>query len=135
MRKMDNGGFALPAVIFMMVIVTLLIAYMVRIQVTQSATTNMRLLGTQAYWAAKSGAEWAAYQIHRSAPGAGCSNATGAMTIDGFQISVGCSSNSYLEGGKNVYLYQIVVLSTSGAAVGSPDYVSRKLTMVLNVES
>ena len=135
MNKHNSDGFALPAVIFMMVIVTLLIVAMVRIQVTQSATTDLRLLGTHAYWAAKSGAEWAAYQIHRSAPGAGCTNAIGTMTIDGFQVSVSCSSNSYLEGGNSVYLYQIIVLSTSGAAVGSPDYVSRKLTMVLNVES
>lgn len=135
-RTVKMRGFALPAVIFLMVIVTLLIAYMARIQVAQSADVDMRLLAVKAYWAAKAGGEMAAYRINSSAvPANGCTAAAGTQTIDGFQVSVGCQSNSYAEGSGTVTVYEVTVQATSGAAVTSQEYVSRQLTLVLNVES
>ena len=49
MNNLRRSGMALPAVIFLMVIVTLLIGYMSRIVSSQTAATNLELLGTQAY--------------------------------------------------------------------------------------
>ena len=125
-------GFALPAVIFMMVVVTLLITYMARIQNTQSATGDLRLQGTRAYWAAKAGVEWAAYQVNRNN---NCAAATGTLVLNGFQVAVACASRSYTEAGNTVSLYQVSVLAQSAGSVSDPDYVSRQITLVLNVES
>lgn len=123
-------GFALPAVIFMMVIVVLLISYMVRMLNTQSAINDMQLLGTRAFWAAKAGAEWAAFRINRSG-----SCAADTLSIDGFTVVVSCVSNSYAEGSGTVTVFEVNVNAQHPAGPGSADYVSRQLNLVLNAET
>ena len=131
-KSLGVRGFALPAVIFLMVIVTLLITYLARIQNTQSAVGDLRLQGSRAYWAAKAGAEWAAYQININNS---CAAATGNLTINGFQVAIGCNASSYIEAGNTVTLYDVSVLAQSGGMVSGPDFVSRQITLVLNVEN
>jgi len=127
-----NKGFALPAVIFMMVVVTLLIAYMVRIQATQTATSDLRLLGVKAYMAAQAGAQLAAYKV---STGNSCATISGSLSIDGFQVTIGCNSNIYTEGGATLTVFEIAILAASPGAVSDTDYVSRNVTLVLNVET
>jgi len=122
-------GFALPAIIFMMVIVVLLITAMTRLISTQSTINDLQLLGTRAYWAAKAGGEWAAYRINLNKA---C--ASGNLNIDGFQVAVACSSNSYTEAGANVSVYEVNVTAQYGNDPGGINYVSRKWNLVLNVE-
>ena len=129
LRARDKG-FALPAVIFMMVIVVLLITAMTRLISTQSAISDLQLLGVRAFWAAKAGAEWAAHRINVTHA---C--ATGNLTINGFQVTVGCASNSYIEAGNTVSVYEVNVVAQYGSDPGGVDYVSRQLNLVLNVEN
>lgn len=128
--RAPDKGFALPAVIFMMVIVVLLITAMTRLLSTQSAISDMQLLGVRAFWAAKAGADWAAYRINATHA---C--ATGNLTINGFQVTVGCVSNSYVEAGNTVSVYEVNVSAQYGSDPGGVDYVSRQLNLVLNVEN
>lgn len=125
-----SSGFALPAVIFMMVIVVLLIGYMVRMLNTQSAINDMQLLGTRAFWAAKAGAEWAAYRINQSGA---CASDT--LTVDSFTVTVSCASSSYVEAGNTVTVFEVNVDAQHPAGPGSADYVSRQLNLVLNAET
>ena len=125
-----KSGFALPAVIFMMVIVVLLIGYMVRMLNTQSAINDMQLLGTRAFWAAKAGAEWAAYRINQSGA---CASDT--LTVDSFTVTVSCASSSYVEAGNTETVFGVNVDAQHPAGPGSADYVSRQLNLVLNAET
>jgi MSHA biogenesis protein MshP len=134
-RRLDSG-FALPAVIFLMVIVTLLITYMSRIVSSESAVNNLNVLGMRAYWAAQSANEWAAYKIYSNAlaaTGSACPSTPANFTINGFSISVTCSSTAYTEGGSSGALYQISSRAFQGGSPINADYVSRTLDMVLDV--
>ncbi|RLT97933.1 MAG: pilus assembly protein MshP [Ketobacter sp.] len=127
-----NQGIALPAVIFMIVIVALLVGAMARILNVSSAITDIRLQSSRAFWAAKAGSEWAAYQIHANG---NCAAATGTLSINGFSVQVGCASADYDEAGNTVRVYEVNVQAQSAGSPTDLDYVSRQLTVVLNVES
>lgn len=131
MKKLfAHNGMALPAVIFMMVIVALLVAGMARLLGAQSGINNLQLLGARAFWAAKAGGEWAAYRINATG-----SCASGNLVIDSFQVSVSCTSRNYLEAGNTVSIFDVNVIAQNGTDIGSVDYVSRQLDLVLNVEN
>lgn len=131
MHYNNKKGFALPAMIFLMVVVTLLIGYMARIQSSQAAVSGLRIQSTRVFWAAKAGTEWAAFQLINNPS---CAAATGSLTINGFQVSVSCNSNSYTEGGSTVFMFEITALAQNAVPVDSLDYVSRQVTTVLHVE-
>lgn len=125
-------GIALPAVIFMIVIVALLVGAMARMLNVSSAITDIRMQSSRAFWAAKAGAEWAAYQINANG---NCAAATGSLSINGFSVQVGCSSADYNEAGNTVRVYEVNVQAQSAGSPTDLDYVSRQLMVVLNVES
>ncbi|NIR92194.1 MAG: hypothetical protein GWO08_00525, partial [Gammaproteobacteria bacterium] len=84
-RRGAQSGIALPAIIFMIVIVALLVGSMAQILNLSSGMTDIRLQSARAYWAAKAGAEWAAYQVNVNND---CTAATGSQNINGFTVSV-----------------------------------------------
>lgn len=133
-RQVKQRGFALPAIIFLMVIVTLLIGYMARIQSSQAAANSLRIEGTRAYWAAKAGSQWAAYQINVSTSNT-CAPAVGTLSINGFQVAMSCTVSSYTEGSNTIYLYEVTALAQNAFTVDSLDYVSRQITTVINEEN
>lgn len=126
-RPTFQSGFALPAVIFLMVIVVLLITYMARMANTQASINDMQLLGVRAFWAAKAGGEWAANRIHTSGT---CASDT--LTIEGFSVAVTCVTASYSESGSAVQVYEVTVTAQHPAGADGADYVSRQLKLVLN---
>ncbi|MEZ5507511.1 MAG: hypothetical protein R3F38_16745 [Gammaproteobacteria bacterium] len=77
------------AVIFLMVVVALLVAYMSRLLTSETAAGNLALLGTRAYWAAQAANEWAAYEINRNSS---CPAAPANFTINGFRIAFSCAA-------------------------------------------
>lgn len=125
-------GIALPAIIFMIVIVALLVGSMAQILNVSSGITDIRMQSTRAFWAAKAGAEWAAYQINSANS---CAAATGNLSINGFQVAVSCSSVDYNEASNTVRIYEVNIQAQSSGSPADLDYVSRRLTVVLNVES
>jgi len=136
---LDQRGFALPAVAFLIVIVALIIAGLERINSNQTASSSMGLQSTRAYYAAYSGIEWAAYQVKNNQP---CSNILGdtGLDLNGFQVSVeNCDLVQYQEGvtANNVNIYEIRVLATYGGQAqygNSPDFSSRELTVSMVIE-
>ncbi|MGC1511226.1 hypothetical protein FT643_17155 [Ketobacter sp. MCCC 1A13808] len=118
-----HSGFALPAAIFIVVIIALMVAAMVRLGAGQTVGVNQGLLSTRAYWAAQSGLEWGLYQV--SANGS-CSGSS-TLDVGMFQVVVTCASQSYQEAGAtSVQSYQIsAAASTKGLGVDDPDYVFR----------
>lgn len=130
MNKRRVMGIALPAVIFLMVIVTLLVANMSRILSSETAATNLGLLSSRAYWSAQSAVEWAAYNIHQSNS---CPSVPSGFSINGFSISLTCTSVSYSEGGTAGVIYTVNGRAVYGANPGDLDYVSRSVEVVLDV--
>lgn len=127
----QHSGIALPAIIFMIVIVALLVGAMAQLLNVASGVTDIRLQSSRAFWAAKAGVERAAYHINATDT---CAPAAGTYTINGVQVVVNCNSLDYNEAGNTTRVFQVDVRAQSGGAPSDLDFVSRQLTVVLNVE-
>ena len=117
-------GFALVAAIFLIVVLSSLGVYMVRISGIQHQTVNVALLGARAFHAARTGVEWGVYQ----ALDGNCTTQTLNLTeggLDGFDVDVTCSSTSHTETGDTYNIFVIDVEARAGT-YGTPDYVSRR---------
>jgi MSHA biogenesis protein MshP len=92
--------------------------------VGQQQTVNLSLFATRALAAANSGIEYGAYQALK---GTGCASATLNLTeagLNGFTVSVTCTSTSHNESGGTTMVFRIDATATAGT-YGQPDYVSR----------
>ncbi len=124
-----QGGFALVAAIFLIVVLSSLGAYMVRISGIQHQTVNVALLGARAFHAARTGIEWGVYQ----ALDGNCTTETLNLTeggLNGCVVDVTCGSTSHTETGDTYNIFVIDVEARAGA-YGNPDYVSRRIQATL----
>ena len=122
-------GFALVAAIFLIVVLSSLGLYMVRISGIQHQTVNVALLGARAFQAARAGVEWGAFQALNAA----CDTTTLNLTeggLDGFDVEVTCSSTSHTEKGNSFNIFVLDVEARAGT-YGMPDYVSRRMQATL----
>lgn len=123
-----QAGFSIVMAIFILVVLGLLGAYMVRFSGVEHMTSTYALQGARAFQASKAGLGWAIAAIKA---GGTCTevNAQTALTfpgLTGFTVALSCSSSSYQEGSNTPILYQLNAHSEFGA-YGSPDYVSREI--------
>ena len=144
LRSLHSAGFALPSAIFLLVILAGLAAFLVNISMIQHATSAQDVQGARAYQAARAGVEWGLYQVLDPAH-AGVvlpSNpawpnmpacATGTLTIEGFNVSVQCTSSDYSEAGQNrrIRVYRLVATASAGA-FGTQSYVEREVTATVS---
>lgn len=127
MRK--QNGFSIVIAIFILVVLSLLGGYMVRLSGVQHATSVNVLQGARAYQAAKAGASWA---IARISSGGVCTDITNASPlsftdINGFSVSLACvSSATFTEGVDSYIVYKVRALSEYGA-YNSANYISRRV--------
>ena len=119
-------GFSLVPAIFLIVVLAGLAVFAVRINTLQNQGVTEALRAAQAFQAARSGVEWAAY---RAVKGGVCAPATlnliegGAV---GFTVTVACSVSTHTEGTSPVQVWVFDVRAEAGV-YGGPDYVSRRL--------
>ena len=130
-NRMEKNGFALPMMIFLMVVVSLLVVSMARMLSTEGALTNMGLLGAQAHWSAQAANEWAAYHINRDGS---CPSPPANFTINGFDITFSCSAAAYTEASVNGQIFSVTSTAEWGSDPAQMDYVSRTLEVVLDVQ-
>jgi MSHA biogenesis protein MshP len=119
-------GLSLVTAIFLLVVLAGLAVYAVRINTVQRQGVTEGLRAAQAFHAARSAVEWAAY---RAVNGGACAAATLNLTeagTAGFAVSVACSVSTHTEGTSTVHVYVFDVHAEAGA-YGGPDYVSRRL--------
>lgn len=129
-------GFALPTVIFFLVIVSAIVVMMAKLSSNQAGSIALSIEGSRAYYAAKSGVEWAAYQIESNPAWCGSANLSLTGGMMGFTVSVSCSAlNTYIEGGKSISMYEVSSVASKGSFTNSPDYVYRQISAVLTTES
>ena len=121
-----QGGFALVAAIFLLVVLALLGIFIVKISGVQHQTVNIALLGARAFEAARTGIEWGAVQALDSAS---CSTTTLNLTeggLNGFGVDVDCNSSTHTETGDTYNVYVLDVVASLGT-YGTPDFVSRRM--------
>lgn len=135
-RAARERGFALVSGIFLITILFLLSAYLVSLRSHSEGRFGLDVLGTRAYAAARSGAEWGVYQSVRSGA---CSASTAiplGATLADFTATVTCNRSTFDEGGTIVAIETIVSNACNQPAAGNcpnptpgPRYVERQITI------
>lgn len=125
-----QGGFALAAAIFLLVVLASLGAFMMHFSSVQQVTSTQDFNGTRAYQAARAGMEWGTYQILKNSGSCAGSTTLPALagSLAGFSIVVTCSpvTPQPTEGVTVINLYQLTSTASIGT-LGSSNYVERRL--------
>jgi MSHA biogenesis protein MshP len=128
MNISNQHGFTLVQAVFIIVVLGLLGAVMVRLIGVQSSTTTFALQGARAYQAARSGLEWGAARA--SPPINSCIDTPGStMAIGNFNVTVICTSQAFTEGPIVPYNVYRIRATATFSNYGSPDFVSRQVEM------
>lgn len=139
MKLQKQCGFSLPTVIFVMIILLLVGSYMMTISSVQHTSSALSIEGARAYYAARSGFEWAASQAttsqatHDASCGIGGTVTNFALpggAAAGFQITVSCddlNAARFLEANLQYEMDNISVTATRGGVPGNIDFVSRTI--------
>ena len=145
MFRKRTGGFSLISAIFLLVVVTLLGAYVATLSTNQHIAEALDVEGARAYQAARTGVEWGAWQVLQAAAGGFRTSCDGASyaapisqplaglagTLSGFTVNVQCGSAATTEAGANVRVYRFTVTASKGT-LGSLFYVERQLQAVIS---
>jgi MSHA biogenesis protein MshP len=125
-------GFALVAAVFIVVVLALLGIMMVTIGGMQRATTSAAAQGARAYHAARSGIEWGAFQaVVASSCAATTTIPLSVAGLDGFTVTVGCTSTSHRERAPPEYNVYVITSTATSGAFGEADYVSRRIQITV----
>jgi len=139
-------GISLITAVFLVVLLAVLAAAVVRVSGAQQAAAGLDLLGSQAYQAARSGLEWGLFQQLRvQPPSVACfaSPQTFALPADGnlrnFSVTVTCTAKTGNAVGDTTNRWSIAAVAcnqpgASGCPNASPngDYVQRRVQAELN---
>lgn len=121
-RRHLQRGFGALMVVVLLVFFSLIGVYMSTQLTTSALGTALSFSGMQGHFAARSGMEWAFWQVLNS----GC-GAFGSFTVGGFTVDVTlCTANAVTEGPVNYTAYDLEVTAVRGVE-GNADYVSRSL--------
>ncbi len=121
-------GFSLIGTLFVLVVVSLLGAYMVQIGSAQHLQVAMSAQGLRAQYAAHSGLEWLAHRLRRDAA---CPVLAAPLAIEGFSVRiVRCEAWPVTEGALHYTVYDVTVTAERNA-FGHVDHVSRTLRATL----
>ncbi|GHU07795.1 hypothetical protein FACS1894158_16510 [Betaproteobacteria bacterium] len=142
-------GFVLPSAIFLLVILALLAAFMVVFSQMQNVTSVQDLQGARAYQAARTGIQWGLYKVidpeNTTVVAPGDANwphmpdcAGGNLTIEGFTVTVSCTSwpdaaGTYAENGglHQVRIYRLTSRAHSGT-VGTMGFIEREVEVTVS---
>ncbi len=124
-----ESGFTIVTTIFIVVILASLAIFMVTLGTTQRATSTFSIIGSRAFYAARSGVEWGVDSVLSN--GVCFANPTtftlnGGMT-SGFDVELNCTSTAVTEGPDVYNVYNLQVTASRGQA-DQDDYFSRTIT-------
>ena len=138
LRASLHRGFALISALFLLVVLAALGVFMVSISSTAHYTALYALQSAKAYYAARSGIEWGAYEALNN--GCAAANNPGLMpggTLAGFTVNVTCTDPNpagYYESQLNPPTYHVYVITATAhttIAFGSPGYASRRIRVTI----
>jgi MSHA biogenesis protein MshP len=117
----------LVAALFLVVVLALVGAIMLRLVGVEGATASLSLRSARAYHAARSGVEWGAHQV--AASGVCPAPTTLSLTqagVRGFSVVVTCTSSVHVDSVAPTSNYNIVATASAGT-FGTPEFVSRRV--------
>ena len=132
MNATRSGGFALPAVVFLITVLAAVAGVLVNLTATSQSASLLALQAARAQDAAASGIAWAA---RAALVGGSCTSASFSSTavgLKGFTISTTCSATTVTEGSGSYQVYSLSATAIAGAAA-TGDRASR--TLVATVTS
>jgi len=136
MKQNKHQGFLLPAAIFILVILAGLGVYALNITSVQQSTSLQDTQGTKAYQAARTGVEWAAYQVLNPGNTAlvNCPASPSTLNIDNFVVTVRCTrSANFFEQGSDHTIAMYDISSTADfGTVGMLNYIQRQIQLTLS---
>ena len=148
-------GFSIPTAIFLIVVLALLGVFIVSVTGIQQSSQALDVLGVRAYQAARTGVEWAAFQVldpnNALNPGPSCSPISTATcptspthlsslagSLSPFTVTVQCTMNSATEGNREIRIFEIVATACNQPSGGSclsttpaTGYVERRISATL----
>jgi len=142
MRRLQRG-FSIITAIFLLVVLSFLGIAMVSLSTSQHQSSAMDVMGSRAYQAARTGIEWAAFQVVNSpanaASAVNCATnfAQGALqgTLAPFSVTVSCAPASHVENAVTIWIYDVSAVACTAAACPSPapdaNYVERVISVKL----
>jgi len=140
----NNNGFALIAVIFLMVIMAGAVLMMGRLSDMQQAERNLEVLGARANSAAKSALQWAVYRLSDN-DAYFCNTATTSVTaptwtldegsLKGFDVTLTCNKTEFAQGLTTITTYALTAAASYNTYDGDAEYVYRKVSAVIELES
>ena len=123
-------GFSIVTAIFLLVVLSLLGAFIVSVTGLQQSSQQLDVQGVRAYQAARAGMEWGAWQVLDPnntinaasctapppdmpvCPGAGGTTdlaaGTLAVSLSPFTVTVVCTRTTATEGNRNIWTYELV---------------------------
>jgi MSHA biogenesis protein MshP len=125
-----QSGFAAIAAIFLVVVLAALGSFMLTFSNTQQLTSAQDVQGSRAYWAARSGLEWALVAVPANPTLCTDPVAAGSVPspVDGFAIQIRCTFADYSEGALTPRIYRIESRSYLGTAPGGIGYIERSVS-------
>ena len=125
-------GFSLVAAMFVMIVVALVIAGMVRLATNQSGTGSLAIQQARAYQAARAGLEWGIHQALNGSCAASSSLTLAGSSLAAFNgVLVTCTVTNYSEEANPVRIYSLTATAQNGSPALLPDYAYRRLSAVV----
>jgi MSHA biogenesis protein MshP len=138
------------AAVFLIVTFAAIGAYLITVSTGQIEAATQDEQGARTYQAARTGIEWAAFQVLVNTGGNFATNTCvtplasqtldlgalgGPATSDAFRVNVACTRTTETEGANPVQIYVVTATACNRAtcnAIGEPTYVERQLQLVLS---
>ncbi|HEY3487382.1 MAG TPA: hypothetical protein VGL10_04900 [Gammaproteobacteria bacterium] len=112
MKLKNQRGISLVIVIFLLAGISVMVVSMMNLSSTQHMTTLHSVRGTQAYFAARSGME---YAVARLTAGATCAGIASPLTISGFTVTLACAAAGTFNEGNAAASYIIYSLTATAS--------------------
>ena len=120
----QQGGFALVAAVFLLVVIGALGAFAVRLNMSQQSGADLDLAVASAEAAVQSGIQYAAARLAGAANCSGVPSSTSLSLPQNFTVRVTCA-NATVAIAPTVTVFLVTVSATRGS-YGSPEFISRQ---------
>ena len=131
----QQRGFSIVMAIFILVVLSLLGGYMVKLSGVQNATATNAVQAARAYQVARAGIEWSIAKVMGNC--GATPNLTALTNLNGFDIKVefvSGSPTSFSEGDTDFWFYKIKSKSEFGS-YSNAGYISRTVEMSMFCEN
>ena len=133
-------GFSIIVALFILLVIALLATALVTISGVEHQQPLLSLQSKRAHWAAQSGLQWGAHEAITD-PAYSCPAQPAAPAIqtlrpsqvglDGFTVSVSCSSSTHTEHGHTVTVYDIQATARNGTYGQRIDFAQRRYQIIV----